>query len=1823
MSVEIMKSYCVTLLLAAICGMLVTAEAGGQNESNPFEEVIGRADRPPASGSDDQRITTELLQELRVAELLEDRGELEKAVVAYRAVYGKLKKILEEDHRLLLHILDGVTDIRVTQGKPEEAEGPLAKVVALRDRRLADTTDPAETARLAADLIKLGRIHGMTGKPEEAFEPLERGRALLEKLLGNTHEIVLESDRLVAEAAWDVGQFSTAAERLGVVLEAATAGAGEESALAAAIRDQAAVIALIRELPGEAIAAWSEAAGTGSSLAKDESVDRLRWLAVATACDGDLEEATMIWLRCLRSAEVRIGEEPIDAACDAALLGVVLELAGRRDEAEPLFRRFTTAVTSSAQVPAPHRCEQLRKVVPLLLDEGHIDRAAALMQSVLACDERRPSGSLVEITDDKVLIASCLYAGGDLTAAEALLKQSLSGYQRLLGNAHYKTVDALVLLGRSAAARGDAAAAADAADALVRRAPPVMNPRREAEMAELVATAAALVENTGNAERGVAMRDRWIILRGGDAGGDSPAVADILVSYANAMVELGDSAKAVPLYEKARAMRESLWGNDHPAVAAVLLPLCRGYEAVGRIAEARQAAKQGLAIWELAMGSDHAVTLEAVRTLASAHDAAGDPRAAGPLYERLLAECERRKGPRHAEVGILLTKIAEARAALGDVAAAEKMLKRAIDIQALASADPSAAGLGDSVSHLKQMLTSSASLEKARELAMRSESADSASELLASLGTGRPAGDSMGAVDQRLATGGRQSGGAEDAGTAADLIEIARRMERNGNRNAARAALEQALTDARRKHGEGHPRIADILVAIGDLFRNSGEFDVAFANYQKALEIRVASDGEADINTVLVALKLAAPLQVSRGGEAARSILSLASSRLPSTADPAMAARIAAGLRDAADYTMAVADYSMAVALLEKLAAMEAISGQPAAQTYEDLAQAYELGGLASRAVPLRQKLLDSERGAASAVGVGRRLVDLALAQVRANKAADAEPLLRQAVTEDEKLVGKSHPLLASDLLELATAMEAAKKNQADVAAFVSAAQEMTAAAVSAASAKDTAAMRILAESLRRRGDLATAGSVIQVALTADMKERGRGHRDTARDHRELAVIRRLEGDMERAAKNYERLVSILTANHGPGDHRTVAARFELEDMLENGNRSLGKDGLMLAVENRGSAAPSPGKKANAFTDILADYAAARSKPAAEAADAGALAASDSSTAVAAGADKARRMIGVVKDLYGSDGIKKKKGGGLEGMINYAEMLSTAASAEDSSTLDVILKKGMATLGPEPSALTAKGADNAQPSPAGVIPLPNGTSSLASARRTLPTVGGPDPRSVAGVDVESGLSTAVSQLLADAWRLHVAGDDGASDGAFRSALARADEENQGSAASPQAIEVLSQFATALVERGDMSQARTRIDDLRGRQAVVLASGAPGREAADMLLLDVLLALGDTRAAWPFAMAGLRSPPNDPLAAGQAAVRAAIVEAAAGRMLLAWSRLDGAREVLVAGFRGIESRATGAAADEDSPAGDRRLFRLALEYAEVAFACGDPARAAAAIRKTMATEPVVASATAADLDQALSLWTRAAIAAEDLSAARQSLSRLRKARENSFGPADIRVVTAAACLVAVEHRAATASAAKGNEPLPSRDTLREVARQWLEAPAPKTCYELGHGVADLVPIFADAIAAEGGDEAAAADRELAAAVRSRTLLLVKSLQAEGHRSILRLAAAEAAADPGPEAAARVVSERSLEGPLVRRLAGREATDIRSLQAAMLEAVGEEGWSASLKEDAARSTVALAARRKALFQQEATVRPSVRPRFPFRAAPKRDKPQPAAG
>lgn len=1815
MCFETMTSHRLRLLLAVLCAILVTLPTYGQDDSSPFEETIGRADRPPAPGSDDQRITTELLQELRVAELLEDRGELEKAVVAYRAVYGKLKKILEEDHRLLLHILDGVTDIRVAQGKPEEAEGPLTKVVALRERRLADTADPAETARLAAGLVKLGRIHGMTGKPEAAIEPLTRGRSLLEGALGNSHDIVVEIDRLLAEASWDVGEFESAASRLGSVVETVAANAGEQSPLAAATRDQAGVLALLRERYAEAAALWSEAATTGQAVGA-ESFDRLRWLAISTACDGDLDEAAMITLRCLRSAEMRIGGGPVDAAFDAALLGTFLELAGRRAEAEPLYRRFTQTIESSSEVPGSQRCEQVRMVVPLLIDAGFVDRAATLIQTVLACDERRPEGSLVEITDDKVLLASCLYAGGDLTAAEALLKQSLAAHQRLLGNAHYKTIDALVLLGRSEAARGDAASAAEAAEALVRRAPPVMNPRREAAMAELISTAAALAEKENKADRGAAMRDRWLALRGGEAGEKSPAAADILVSYANALDALGDTAKAIPLYEQARAMRASLWGNDHPAVAAVLLPLGRGYEAVGRVAEARQAAQQGLVIWEAAMGPEHAVTLESVRSLASAHDAAGDPRAAGPLYERLLADCERRKGPRHAEVGILLTKVAEARAATGDVAAAEKMLKRAIDIQALASADPSAAGLGDSVSQLKQMLTSSASLEKARELAMRAESADSASELLASLGTGRPAGDGMDAVDQRLAAGGRQSGGAEDAGTAADLIEIARRMERNGNRNGARAALEQALTDARRKHGEGHPRIADILVAIGDLFRNSGEFDVAFANYQKALEIRVASSGETDIDTVLVALKLAAPLQVSRGVDAARSILSLASSRLPPTADTATAARVAAGLRDAADYTLAVADYSQALMLLEKLAAMETISGQPAAQTYEDLARAYELGGLASRAVPLRKKLLDAERRGAAAAGLGRRLIDLAAAHLRAGQPAEAEPLLRQAVAEDEKLVGKSHPLLASDLLELATAMEAGKKNPAEAASLVAAAQEMVAAAVNAESTKDTASLRILAESLRRRGDLATAGNVIQVALEADMQMRGRGHRDTARDHRELAVIRRLEGDMERAAKNYERLVSILTANNGPGDHRTVAARFELEDMLEHGNRSLGKDGLLLAVENRGAATTAPEKKSNAFTDILANYAAAQNTPANAAADPAAIAAADSSSSVAAGADKARRMIGAVKGLYGAD--PGKKGGGLAGMVNYAEMLNTAATAEDSSALDSVLKKGMATLPPEKVAGGPKEPAGRSPLPNGVIPLPNSSGALAALGRPLPSSevrGAAKPR-------EAGES--VDQLLAEGWRLHIAGDAAGSDTSFQAALTLADRNNQGSAASPQAVEVLSQFATALVERGDMSQARSRIDDLRSRQAVLLPSGDPTRIAADTLLLDVLLAVGDTRAAWPFAMAGLRSPPVDPLAAGEAAVRAAVVEAAAGRMPLAWSRLAAAREPLVAGFQALESRGVAESqASEDAPADDRRLFRLAVRYAEAAFACGDAARAAAAIRKTMATDSLVAAATSTDLDQALSVWTRAAVAAGDLSAARQALGRLQKARENSFGPADIRRVTAAACLAAVEHRLAAAASAQSNSPAPSRDALRQVVGKWLEATEPATAYELWQGVADLVPIFADTLAAAAGDDAAAGDRELAAAVYSRTLSMAASLRAKGHRSVVSLAAMAAAADPQPEAAARVAAERLAEGPLVRRLAGPAAADIRSVQAEMLEALGDMGWSTTLKEDAARGTVALAARRALLAEEAAKIRPSVRPRFPFKAAPKREKSQPAAG
>jgi tetratricopeptide (TPR) repeat protein len=1819
-----MNIHCIRLLLAAICVMIGIASVCGQDDSSPFEETIGRADRPPAPGSDDQRISTELLQDLRVAELLEDRGENEKAIVAYRSVYGSLKKILEEDHRLLLHILDGVTDIRVEQGKPEEAEGPLTKVIALRERRLGESSDAGETARMAADLVKLGRVHGMTGKPEAAVEPLERGRSLLEGLLGNSHDLVFQVECLLAEAEWDLGLFAQATKRLGRVLDGATASGGEQSAVATVARDQLGILLLLRERFADAVELWSQAVTLESAAGRrfrPDSIDRLRWLAVATAHDGDLEEAAMLAHRCLRATEMRVGGEPVDAACDAALLAMFLELAGRRDEAKPLYQRFTVAANAASQAPDACRCEQLRMVSRLLLEAGLIDRSATVMQTVLAFDERRPSGSLIEITDDKALIASCLFAGGDLTAAEALLKQSLSAYQRLLGNSHYKTIDTLVLLGRSAAARDDAAAAAEAAEALVRRAPPVMNALREAAMAELVSTAAALAEKGGNADRGGAMRERWLALRGGDAGDTSPAVAEIFVSYANSLDALGDTARAIPLYEQARAIRSSLWGNDHPAVAAVLLPLGRGYEAVGRIADARQAAQQGLAIWEASVGPEHAVTLEAVRSLASAHAAAGDPRAAGPLYERLLADCERRKGPRHAEVGILLTKVAEARAAAGDVAAAEKMLKRAIDIQALAAADPASAGLGDSVTQLKQMLAGSVSLEKARELAMRAESADTASELLASLGTGRPTGDAMAAVDQRLAAGSRQSGAAEDAGTAADLIEIARRMERNGNRNAARAALEQALADARRKHGEGHPRIADILVAIGDLFRNSGEFDVAFVNYQKALEIRVASGGEADIDTVLVALKLAAPLQVSRGGEAARSIVSLAVSRLPTTADTAMAARIAAGLREAADYTLAVADYSQALALLEKVAAMESISGQPSAQTYEDLARAYELGGLAGRAIPLRKKLLDAERGGAAAVGVGRRLIDLGLAQLRAGKPAEAEALFRKAVSEDEKLVGKSHPLLASDLLELATAMEAAKKNPGEAAAFVAAAQEMATAAVDAASVNDTASLRILAESLRRRGDLATAGRVIQVALTADMQTRGRGHRDTARDHRELAIIRRLEGDMERAAKNYERLVAIQTANHGAGDHRTVAARFELEDMLEHGNRSLGKDGLLLAVENRDQVAPQPEKKSNAFTEILASYAAADKRPAAEAADSAAGGATAPSNAVAAGADKARRMIGAVKNLSGAD--PNKKGGGLEGMVNYAEMLNSAATAEDPSALDTLLKKGLATLPPEPAASGGKGAAGGQSLPAGVIPLPNAAGGLAMSRLPLPPGSGGDAVQSAQLGEKPGET--VEQLLASAWQLHVAGDPAGSDEAFRAALGLADKASQGSAASPQSLEVLSQFVTAVVERGDLSEARSRLEDLRRRQAVVLPAGDAGRVATDALFADVLIALGDTRAAWPLVMAGLRVPATDPLAAGEAVVRAGIVEAAAGRVPQAWNRLEAAREPLVAGFRGLETRAGGLPADDESPANDRRLFRLAGGYAAVALACGDPARAAAALRKTMATEPLVAAATPTDLDQALSLWTQAAVAAGDFSTARQASGRLRTARETRFGISDIRAVTAAACLAAVEHRLALGSSA-GSDPRPSPDALRQAARRWLEAPEPTTPHALGQGVAELIPIVFDTLASEAGVDAAT-DRKLAATIRSRMLAIGTSLRAKGLPSLAGLAAEAAAGDPRPETAARVASERSAKGPLVRRLAGGKVTDIRMVQAEMLEAVGDSAWSPALREDAARGTVSLAAARAAIRdqerEQEAKARPTAPRRFPFRAAPQREKTPPPAG
>lgn len=185
---------------------------------------------------------------------------------------------------------------------------------------------------------------------------------------------------------------------------------------------------------------------------------------------------------------------------------------------------------------------------------------------------------------------------------------------------------------------------------------------------------------------------------------------------------------------------------------------------------------------------------------------------------------------------------------------------------------------------------------------------------------------------------------------------------------------------------------------------------------------------------------------------------------------------------------------------------------------------------------------------------IARAISSLAQVLQTANRLADAEPLLRQALAIDEANLGPDHPEVARGLDKLAALLRATNRFEE--------AEPLLRRALSIDEASlgidhPTVAIRLnhLATLLRQTNRFEEAEPLLRRALSIDEASRGNSHPTVAASLNNLALLFQATNRQAEAEALLWRALSIDEASLGP-DHPSVAIDlYHLADLLQQTNR--------------------------------------------------------------------------------------------------------------------------------------------------------------------------------------------------------------------------------------------------------------------------------------------------------------------------------------------------------------------------------------------------------------------------------------------------------------------------------------------------------------------------------------------------------------------------------------------------------------------------------------------------------------------------------------------
>ncbi|KGB57616.1 CHAT domain-containing protein [Sphingopyxis sp. SE2] len=517
--------------------------------------------------------------------------------------------------------------------------------------------------------------------------------------------------------------------------------------------------------------------------------------------------------------------------------GMDLERAGKRRDAEAVYRRWTGEATKRYGADNLITSMGYRLLAGVLEDEGRLKEAEPFLKQLLAINR----ASLGESDDETLLAYARLSANymaqGRPVEAIPLRRAILVARLASNGKHHPKSIIATSNLARAMAESGDM----KGAEPLYREAVEsslAVHGENHRETAANYGNLATVLSTLGRFDEAAPIFAKVLAIE--EALPDGKA-ADIALSHYNVSAnfsEIGRYDEASAAANKALDLWRAAKGDESAEAALGYTAVANSLRLQGRYAEADAAYRKALAIRLKALGETHPLTGEAHSNVALIMENRGlPPSAIEPLLRKALDITRQAFGESSHRTAIMYGNVAHNLVQQGRFDEAEPMYRRSIEIQ------KSVAG-ADHPSYATQLINLAYNLgPEAAEPLMR----EALGIFRAKFGDDNPeTAHAYASLGTTLSLLGRHAEGAEMA--------------------------IKALAIRRRLLGEDHPLTADGYASVAAaLVRRSGldraGDEAAEPYYRQALAIRQRSLGEAHIETAHAYSGLAASLL--RQGKAA------------------------------------------------------------------------------------------------------------------------------------------------------------------------------------------------------------------------------------------------------------------------------------------------------------------------------------------------------------------------------------------------------------------------------------------------------------------------------------------------------------------------------------------------------------------------------------------------------------------------------------------------------------------------------------------------------------------------------------------------------------------------------------------------------------------------------------------------------------------------------------------------------------------------------------------------------------------------------------------